>query len=509
MPYGTDGVTFYPDPIPTNNVAGQPGFTADINDAYGRINNLDHRVGQMLASPEIEGSALFQYGPSRGVGVTAKRVHFNRLRERMGSGFYFNASVGGFCASDTASYMYGAISQTAQRAGVSEWSPTAGVATWAARANQGGIVLLWPFGNDARLDGLATRNSTTAKARASAVNGLHAQVAMARTEFRIESGIAATYTTTNGSPSITANVASPWFKGMLVLGTGIPANTYVGDMINSGFGGFKLSSSRTAQVDANATASGSVSLTFLPVLTGTWTAAVNTGFSGGAAWKTNSTGPTDTWVVHLPEERRVHWVTTAVDDAEYTSTVGAPFGGTGGMDYSIAIDGGAPIVGTTSDQHRFGSALLSSPNSLCFGPMAVDLGTLAAGAHTIVITGSGASKVLTDDAMLIESLTPPTVVIMKEVELPDDYYTANASTGASLAKTQLYNDFIDDELARWPDDGSVIVLDPADFGYDKDLHVSNADGANAHFNDAGERLMADGIMAALNALPAREGLTWA
>jgi hypothetical protein len=51
-------------------------------------------------------------------------------------------------------------------------------------------------------------------------------------------------------------------------------------------------------------------------------------------------------------------------------------------------------------------------------------------------------------------------------------------------------------------------LDPADFGYDKDLHVSDADGAYAHFNDAGELVMADGILGDLNELPAREGLVW-
>jgi hypothetical protein len=463
---------------------------------------LDTVEGTLLPSGVMEGRTLFQYGPSRGVGVTAQRIHFNRIRERLGSGFWFNGSVAGYLASDTGTYALGTVTGSRQANGINEWSLTSGVGTWAVRANQGGVIITWPFGNDARLDGLSTRNSTTAKARASAVNGLHALVALARTEIRLESATNISYTRTIGSPDITGNVASPWFQGMLVQGTGIPANTYVGTMINGGLGGFHLSSSRTSQVNVNATASGTSVLTFSPVYTGTWLAVTSTSFSGGAMVKSNATGPVTSWVIHLPEARRVHWQTTAVDDAEYVATAAAPFGGTGGMGYSIVVDGGAAIVGTTSDQHRFGT------NNLCYGPQAVDLGTLGAGSHTIVVTGSGVNKLLVDDCLLIESLTPLTTVLMKEVELPAAYYTANAATGASFAKTQIYNGFVDDELARWPADDSVIVLDPIDFGYDLDLHVSDADGAYAHFNDAGERVMADGILTALNLLAGREGLVW-
>jgi hypothetical protein len=418
---------------------------AKLGDGVTAWSALPWAIDSNEVSGIMEGRALFQYGPSRGVGVTAQRVHYNRIRERIGSGFFANMSVGGYGASDTATYALGAISQSRQGSGGSEWVPTAGVGTWAARANQGGVLITWPFGNDARLDGLATRNSTPAKAQASAKNGLHALLALARAEIRIESVAQGTYTRTINTPNITGNVASPWFKGSLVQGTGIPVNTYVGDMINGGFGGFKLSSSRTTQVDVNATASGSSTLTFSPVYNGTWTnitsgtnPGLNTAFSGSGAMKTTTDGDTTTWVLHLPEERRVHWMTTAVDDAEYVATVGAPFGGTGGAGYSIVIDGGSPIVGTTSDQHRFGSALLSPPNSLCFGPLAVDLGTLAAGAHTIVVTQSGANKLLTDDCVLVESLTPLTTVVMKEVELPDEYYTLNAATGASIGPRRFW-----------------------------------------------------------------------
>lgn len=474
-----------------------------ITSVIASITGISSKVDPFIPSGVMEGRAFFQYGPSRSVGVTAQRIHYNRIRERINSGFYFNAGVGGFGAADTATYATGAISQTAQRGGVNEWAPSAGVATWAAKANQGGVVLTWPFGNDARLDGWSGHNSTEAKARAAAVNGLHTFIALARTEFRLESVLQASYTRTNGSPNITGNVASPWAQGMLVQGTGIPVNTYVGDMISGGLGGFKLSSSRTTQVDVNATASGTSVLTFSPVYNSavTWATQTNTGFSGGNAVRTLTNADTTTWVLHLPEDRRVHWVTTAVDDAEYV-VAGAPFGGTGGAGYSIVIDGGTPITGTTSNQHRYGQLALS------FAPMAVDLGTLAAGVHTIVVSATSAN-LLTDDSMWIESLTPPTVVVVKEVELPDDYYTLNAATGASYAKTLIYNGFIEDELDEWPADDSVIVLDPQnDFGYNLNLHVSDADGAYAHFNDAGERVMADGIMEALNALPSREGLVW-
>lgn len=453
----------------------------------------------------IEGRALFQYGPSRGVGVTAQRVHFNRLRRRIGSGFWFNGSVAGHQASDTATVMYSNRSTTRQANGENEWALSSGVSTWANRANQGGILVTWPFGNDALHDGRPDRNSTTAKARAGAKNALHAIIAMARAEARIESVLQGAYTTTSGSPNITGAQASPWYKGMLVQGTGIPANTYVGDMINGGLGGFKLSSSRTSQVDVNATANGTnVTLTFSPTFTGSWTTRVSAEFSGGNMVGTNANGATKTYVIHIPAgpDRKVHWVTSGIDDAEYTGTKGAPFGGTGGATYSITVDGGAPVTGTTSDEHRFGAL------DNCFAPKVVTLGPLAAGAHTIEITCTVGSKLLVDDGFLVESLTPPTVLVMKEVELPAAYYALLPTYGASYAKTQLYNGFIDSELALWPNDESVITMDITAYGYDKALHISAADGAYAHFNDAGERLAANAILKRLNQLASRVGLIW-
>lgn len=450
----------------------------------------------------IEGRTLFQYGPSRGVYVTAQRLHYNRLRRRLGSGFFFNGSVGGHQAADTATLMYGALSTSRQGNGESEMSPTAGVSTWANKAMQGGVFFIWPFGNDALNDGRPDRNSTTAKARASAKNALHAIVALARAEARIESSLAGTYSITSGSPQVTGS-SSKWYRGMSVTGTGIPASTYVGEITGGGTG-FKLSSSRTTQVDVNAsTTNASASLTFLPVTTGTWTAVnSNTAFSNSNMLKTNADAATTTYVIHLTESRRVHWVTAGIDDAEYAGTKAAPYGGTGGSGYSITVDGGSAITGTTSNEHRFAAL------DLCHGQKVVDLGVLAAGAHTIVITASGASKLLVDEGLLVESLTPPTVLIMKEVELPAAYYALLPTYGASYAKTQTYNGFIDTEVAAWPADQSVITMDITTYGYDKALHISAADGAYAHFNDAGERLAANAILARLNQLPARVGLVW-
>lgn len=455
----------------------------------------------------IEGRALFQYGPSRGVGVTAQRVHFNRLRRRLGSGFYFNASVGGHQAADTVSLMYGAIATTSRQGGAeNEWAPTIGPSTFVNAAVQAGFLLWWPFGNDALHDGRPDRNSTTVKARASAKTALHAGIALARAETRIESTLVGTgYTTTNGSPNVTAQLASAWYRGALVTGPGIPANTYVGDLINNGLGGFKLSSSRTAQVDVNATATAAgVTIVFSPVYGGVWsTTDGNPAFSGSAIVKTVANGATSTYVITLPNARRVHWITAAIDDAEYAGTKAAPYGGTGGAGYSIVVDGGAPIVGTTSNQHRFGAL------DLCHSQMAVDLGTLGAGSHTITITSVGANKLLVDDGLIVESRTPLTVQLMKEVELPAAYYALLPTYGASWAKTQIYNQFLVDELAQWPNDQSVRVHDiAADGWYDKAVHISARDGAYAHFTDEAEARITDSLMADWNTLAPRPGLVY-
>ncbi|NHA02053.1 hypothetical protein G5V59_27060 [Nocardioides sp. W3-2-3] len=150
-------------------------------------NKVTMLLEDVLPNEIIEGRAIFQYGPSRGVGVTAQRIHFNRLRRRMGSGFYFNASVGGFQVTDTAAIAFGTIATTSRQGGAeNEWSPSVGPSTFVNKDNQGAVLVHWPFGNNALYDGRSDRNSTPAKARASAVNGLHAFTALSRPEMRIE-----------------------------------------------------------------------------------------------------------------------------------------------------------------------------------------------------------------------------------------------------------------------------------------------------------------------------------
>lgn len=449
----------------------------------------------------IEGRTLFTYGPSRGVGVTASRIHYDRLRQRMRAGFAYNGCTGGYFAADACSVAYGAIAHISQHGSADSWTTSSAVSTWANRAMWGGIAWIWPFGADARDDGLVTRNSTTAKARAGAANALHAFIALVRSEVRVESSKSAVYGITSGSPNVTGP-SSKWYRGMLVQGTGIPVNTYIGEITGGGTG-FKLSSSRTTQVDVNATVTNAAAaVTITPVYTGTWAAVNgNTAFSESNMVKTNANAATSTYVLHLTEARRVQWVTTAVDDAEYAATKGAPFGGTGGASYSITVDGGAAITGTTSNQHRFGSL------DLCHGQKAIDLGTLAAGVHTIVIT-STSTGLLVDECLLIESLTPPTVLVMKEPELPAAYYALFADRSASYAKTVIYNNIIDAEVAAWPADESVITMDVTDYGFDHALHVSARDGAYAHFNDPGERVVSDAMLTRLNELTARPGLVW-
>lgn len=465
------------------------------------IEAVDDQVDVGLPSGVMEGRTIYQWGPSRGVGVTAKRVHFNRIRERIGSGFWFNGSVGGYLATDAVAYALGNFTASRQGNGINEWAPTVNIGTFANFPNQAAVSLFWPFGNDARLDGRLDRNSTTAKARAGAINAQHAMICLQRSEVRIDSGNI-NITTTNGSPVVSTALTGWWaYRGMLITGANVPANTYVGEPIAGGLGGFKLSSSRTAQVDVNATGTGTAAHAFTPTTTGVWTATVGSMFSSGLADITVANGATRTWVITLPEARRVWWMTAGFDDAEYVATAGAPYGGTGGGSGTITVDGGTPIVVDNSDQHRFGT------KDFTVGPRAIDLGELSAGSHTIVLASTSTDP-LVSDCLLIESLTPLTMVLVKEPIFAPETYALYASTGFTQAKTELYNSFMDDELTLWPDDESVLLLDPMDMGFDPALHISWADGAGIHLNDAGERLVADGIMERLNQLSGRPGLVW-
>jgi hypothetical protein len=486
-----------------------------------------------------EGASIITYGPSRGASTNATRIHYDRIKSRVASSFATNNCVAGFLSADSTSYMFGAMNATQSWNGskallrqntAADASITAqGVGTWINRAlypnGFAGLFFTWPFGNDAMFDGSTAHNSTTAKARASAANALHAMLCMVRADTVINPGTV-TLNTTNGSPTVTAPI-NAWYKGMQITAAGVPANTYVGTITSiTTTATFKLSSSRTSQVDVNATATGSPSAFIGPAAAaGVTQVTGNTAFFGNNVLKTTTNADTITYVIWLNEARRMQWVTAGIDDAEYVATASAPLGGTGGASYSVAVQkvdsaganvsdpANGTVTGTTADQHRYTAIGGGMQIGLCFGQLAVDLGVLSAGMWKVTITNTGATgKVLLDDCLLVESLTPMTCMVMKEVPLPAGYYaTATAVTNnASEARRLVYNGLIDTELALWPNDKTVLVLDVAadtvNGTFDNSLHISQQDGAFAHFNDAGERLVTDKIMGVLNALPARNGL---
>jgi hypothetical protein len=85
-----------------------------------------------------------------------------------------------------------------------------------------------------------------------------------RTYVSVAASRSDSVTTTSGSPTITDASITTADQGRLVTGTGIPNNSYVGT-VTAGVS-FLLSSSTSAQVNANASASGSITATIKSII---------------------------------------------------------------------------------------------------------------------------------------------------------------------------------------------------------------------------------------------------
>jgi hypothetical protein len=234
---------------------------------------------------------------------------------------------------------------------------------------------------------------------------------------------------------------------------------------------------------------------------GTWTSSASTSSSGGNISSTATSGDHVTYVITVPTGGApVQWVTLALDDGALSQN---------GSTFSITVDGGTAITGTISNQSRKSG---HTPNN-GFGQMAVDLGTLAAGSHTIVVTNTGTTgEYLYDDCIMISTLTPPTVILMKAAQLtPTGYLNGYPTGSASYVTDKIYNALVDTEVAKYTD-GSVISIDPNAYvhpiygSWDNTSMIGDTDGLSVHLNDKGNRFYADMIMASLNALTPRSGL---
>lgn len=146
-----------------------------------------------------------------------------------------------------------------------------------------------------------------------------------------------------------------------------------------------------------------------------------------------------------------------------------------------------------------------------FCQYAIPLRGLSAANHSIEVKHNGAAgQILYLDCLLVASATPPTLILLKKQQFgAAGYATFNAianNAGASWATDQVYNGLLDTVVARFPNDGSIQVIDPNIYGWNAATMIGNIDGASVHLNDRGNAYYADLIMDRLNALPYRDGL---
>jgi hypothetical protein len=234
------------------------------------------------------------------------------------------------------------------------------------------------------------------------------------------------------------------------------------------------------------------------VRTGSWTTSASTSCSSGSVSYTTTPGDNVVYTVTLTVAARVSLIVLAIDNAA---------NGTSGATFTTKVDSNSAVAGTTSDQMR---KTAHTPPNNAFCQMAVDLGTLAVGTHTVTLTHTGTSgQQLFDDCLLVETATPPTILINKIAQLSPSGYTLTATyaaANASWATDQIYNSIIDTVVARFPSDSSIVTWDPNANGWNYSTYIGNTDGLMVHMNDAGNAFYANGDIGVLNTLAARAGL---
>lgn len=162
---------------------------------------------------------------------------------------------------------------------------------------------------------------------------------------------------------------------------------------------------------------------------------------------------------------------TRVQILTYAKTDGS------GATVVAALDG-ATVA--TRNLQTIGKPSFSKPGNNWI-PVAIDLGVVPAGSHTATLTWSAGTSILLD-CLLIESATPPTVLISKPIRPTAAAYLSFYGTGRTEANRAAYDTIIDTVVATYPSDGSVLVADPNAAGWDEST-MEGPDGL--HPNDRG------------------------
>lgn len=147
----------------------------------------------------------------------------------------------------------------------------------------------------------------------------------------------------------------------------------------------------------------------------------------------------------------------------------------------------------------------TSQTTTGFGARAVPLGTLSAGSHTLTGVKDGTANQIHVDSLIVESATPPTIVLVKAIYLTTSGYNNNNSGGApnpTDATVDTFNAAMDTVVAEFPSDGRIVVVDPIKQGWDRTTML--ADGI--HPNDRGMVFIADCIERKLRNMGFRLGL---
>jgi hypothetical protein len=195
---------------------------------------------------------------------------------------------------------------------------------------------------------------------------------------------------------------------------------------------------------------------------GTWTTLTQTWFMGGTLTQTVVNGATATIAVNGTD---FVLFSRATGGAQASATVTVD-----GTAYTTITNPGSQCVTATST--------LASTSA----PMAIPITGLSAGAHTIVVTNTGGGGgTIFVDAIGTVSTAPPTVLVHKQVYLPDVAYTAWAN-GANNTTVDVINAAIDAVVAEFPSDNVIKTVNMNANGWDRNtmLHSVNFGNGNTH-----------------------------
>lgn len=216
--------------------------------------------------------------------------------------------------------------------------------------------------------------------------------------------------------------------------------------------------------------------------TGTWTTQTSANLSGGSGQYTTTPGAARTFTARNGDSIvLLGWDASA---------------GLSGAAWSLTADGAPYKTGTTNNQTR------KTPTGTGTSQIVIHVDGLPAGDHAMILTHTGTSgQFLYLDCILRESPTPPTIVLVKFAGVTSTGYAVFPGSGPALVP--IYDAIVDAVAAKFPADGSVIVMDPKAAGFDPAQHTG-ADGTHAH--DAGAQIIAAQLADVVNGLPARNGL---